>query len=223
MWWLALLALGLAAGGDTKPSSTLGLAGAQAMPTKSQILAYLRSRPDLKRVPIYKGFPQTLKIPQGFAPVQVWVYDDGTAYPDPRRFAQHHGIATLDDPERAEIQERFARLYWFGVSEGDALTFYVLGKPVANGHCCTRVTCESSTSSSSSSGPGQSSSSSSDQWMQTEIGGAAIDWERKLPPGWSCVCDETASECFTLAPALPTNWPRATEKELELTGSTWTP
>lgn len=205
---LPLLLLGLAVAaaagggsGGTSKTPGLGLLAPVAVPKKWQILAYLRSRPDLPRLPIYRGFPQNMPIPEGYSPVKVWVTVDGQTYPDPRRFNQFHGLATLDQPERGEMQSRFSKLYWFGVSEGTVLTFYVLGKPAPTEQCCVLVTCGSSSSDSS---PGHGSSS--EEVYRTDGGGAASDWQIKFGGAMACACEANASECFRLYPAPLADW-----------------
>jgi hypothetical protein len=205
IWWLVFgLAVIAIAGSDNKdapdPTKNAKFKPGQdptidpSLPTTGEMAGYLYGRGELPLVPIYAGFPGTLKIPNGYSAIKVWVTKDGKTYPDPLRFAEFHGIAAREEPERGELVEKFARVYWFGVVENGSLTFYVIGKPTPHG-CCALINCK------------RTSDPTTQIW--TNKGGTPDEWAKKMGPLWKCNCEGTTDQCFTLYPADPADWPRA--------------
>ncbi len=205
--WVAAAVVILLVASAKKSGPAAGFSTSTRPLSKRGVLDLLKSDAELAPVRVYRGFPQTMKIPPGYGPIEVW---EG-AQPNPHRFVQWHAIGSQPDDEVPDLQERFSRLYWFGTSEADgtgtSLKWWVLGKRTSdNAKCCSQVLCTMEDEWS------QSGLQWEDEHMfKTQAGGSPTDWYRRLGPAWSCRCQGFEQDCFELVPAPKANWPLATE------------
>lgn len=183
----------LAAYAATRPRetrATLGQLEARPLP----LLATIRPPPKADGVPIFRGWPSGWKQHA----VPVWARrpsgaNAGGWEPRPDRFEQWQPLAR-PDLTAAQYSKWFQDRYWFGVSEGTSLEFYVLG--TLTGRRCCSVASKTTTTTTTDRG----------KLKHTEtVERRGVSGRPVLGTGW--VCEGAPAQCYTIRPRPATFHP----------------